>query len=122
MSDHHVSTEEGLIQGRRDKHQDVLAAGGYPYRFERTAVAGDLHDEFHDLDIATQTDETVTVAGRLMLKRSFGKLQFGTLRDMTGTIQLFVDQSSAGDGLASEFAEYDLGDWVGAPAPPRGYA
>ena len=114
MSDPSRSTEEALIEARRLKHQKVLEGGGYPYRFERTDWAAELHERYHDLDAGTQTEDTVSVAGRLMLKRSFGKLQFGTLRDVTGTIQLFVDEGSAGSDLAETFSELDLGDWVGA--------
>jgi lysyl-tRNA synthetase class 2 len=49
-----------------------------------------------------------------MLHRSFGKLQFGTLQDVSGTIQLFVDVKAAGEEIAHGFAELDLGDWIGA--------
>jgi lysyl-tRNA synthetase class 2 len=49
-----------------------------------------------------------------MLYRSFGKLQFGTLLDETGTIQLFVDRATIGEDAADRFARLDLGDWVGA--------
>ena len=48
-----------------------------------------------------------------MLHRSFGKLQFGTLNDSSGAIQLFVDQKMAGEDLADRFGELDLGDWIG---------
>src|SRR5690606_20271507 len=51
---------------------------------------------------------------RLMLHRSFGKLQFGTVDDWSATIQLFVDAGSAGQDLADRFEDLDLGDWVGA--------
>lgn len=107
-------TEHQLIEARRDKHQQVLADGGYPYRFDRTHLAAELHDRFADLPPASETGERVAVAGRLMLQRSFGKLQFGTLKDMSGTIQLFVDSGSAGQDLADRFSQLDLGDWVGA--------
>jgi lysyl-tRNA synthetase class 2 len=49
-----------------------------------------------------------------MLHRSFGKLQFGTLQDMSGSIQLFIDRSHIGGELADAFGRVDLGDWVGA--------
>lgn len=114
MSEPSERSEEQLIAGRRAKHDAVLSAGGYPYRFERTHLAGELHDRFGDLAPQSETEEMVTVSGRLMLHRSFGKLQFGTLRDVSGTIQLFVDVASAGDEVAEEFSELDLGDWVGA--------
>jgi lysyl-tRNA synthetase class 2 len=49
-----------------------------------------------------------------MLHRSFGRLQFGTLQDGSGTIQLFVDRATLGDEGADRFAGVDLGDWLGA--------
>ncbi len=114
MSENRESTERELIAGRRSKHEAVLAAGGYPARFTRTHLSSDLHERFAGLAPGTQTEERVTVAGRLMLHRSFGKLQFGTLRDFGGAIQLFVDQRTAGEEGAGFFSQLDLGDWVGA--------
>ena len=114
MSEQHESGERSLIEGRRRKHELMLAAGGYPHRFDRTDLAAELHGRFGDLEPASETDVRVAVAGRLMLQRSFGKLQFGTLRDVSGTIQLFVDRMGAGEELADRFADLDLGDWIGA--------
>ena len=113
MSDSAETTEERLIEGRREKHQRVLEAGGYPHRFERTDLAADLHARHEGLEPASETSDQVTVAGRLMLHRSFGKLQFGTVQDSSGTIQLYVDQGRSPDA-ADLLAELDLGDWVGA--------
>ncbi len=107
-------TEEQLIAARRLKHQRVLAEGGYPERFDRSHSALDIHDRYAQLEPGSQTPDQATVAGRLMLIRSFGKLQFGTLRDGSGTIQLFVDQSDVGEEGATRFSDLDLGDWVGA--------
>lgn len=106
-------TIEDQLKHRRARHESVLAAGGYPHRFDRSNMAADLHETYEGLAPATQTEDRVSVAGRLMLHRSFGKLQFGTLRDSSGAIQLFVDQKTAGEDLADEFGELDLGDWVG---------
>ncbi|MGB8362784.1 MAG: amino acid--tRNA ligase-related protein, partial [Acidimicrobiia bacterium] len=113
MSDNAETTEERLIEGRREKHQQVLEAGGYPNRFERTDLAADLHARHQGLEPASETNDQVTVAGRLMLHRSFGKLQFGTVQDSSGTIQLYVDQGKSPDA-AGLLADLDLGDWVGA--------
>ncbi|HEU5112702.1 MAG TPA: lysine--tRNA ligase, partial [Acidimicrobiia bacterium] len=92
----------------------ILESGGYPHRYQRSHLAAELHQKFADLAPASDTDTRVTVAGRLMLHRSFGKLQFGTLQDDTGTIQLFVDRATIGDEKADGFARVDLGDWLGA--------
>ena len=103
-----------LVAGRREHHREILEAGGYPRRYQRSHSATELHQKFADLAPGSETDTRVTVAGRLMLHRSFGKLQFGTLQDDTGTIQLFVDRATIGDEKADGFARVDLGDWVGA--------
>ena len=102
-----------LIAGRRAKHDSIVAAGGYPTRYDRSDLAADLHARYADLDPASSTDDSVSVAGRLMLHRSFGKLQFGTLRDASGIIQVFMDRGHAGEEVADAFAEVDLGDWLG---------
>jgi lysyl-tRNA synthetase, class II len=112
MSEH--TTEDQLIAARRKKHEAVSQAEGYPHRYDRTHLAAELHTTYADLPPAAHTQNRVSVAGRLMLQRSFGKLQFGTLRDASGSIQLFVDQEVGGEDVANRFAELDLGDWVGA--------
>ena len=106
------ATEDQLMAARREKHE--TQPSGYPYRFDRTDLAADLHERFQNLEPATETEQRTTVAGRLMLSRSFGKLQFGTLKDVSGTIQLFVDSGTSGEEVAEAFSELDLGDWVGA--------
>jgi lysyl-tRNA synthetase class 2 len=109
-----TETPDPLLAGRREHHQQILDAGGYPDRYERTHKAAQLHHQFSGLEAGSETDEKVSVAGRVMLYRSFGKLQFATLQDDSGTIQLFVDRSTIEEGMAEEFARVDLGDWIGA--------
>ncbi len=83
-----------------------------PYRFDRTATAGELHDRYGSLAAGEETGDEVSVAGRVMLVRPQGRLAFATLRDASGQVQLFA--------LAAEtrgfeaFAKLALGDWVGA--------
>ncbi len=110
------TSDPGLdeIRARRQRHAEILAEGGYPDRFERTDLAEALHDRYTGLEPGSSTDDVVSVAGRLMLYRSFGKLQFGTLRDDSGTIQLLVDVGTIGEGEADAFTRVDLGDWIGA--------
>src|SRR3954470_10703080 len=58
------------------------------------------------------TGPEVRAAGRIVLHRDKGKLQFIDIRDMTGQIQLFVGQQQVGEdwGLAQCL---DLGDIIG---------
>jgi len=85
-----------------------------PHRFERTDWAADLQRRFADLGVGESTGVAVTVAGRVLLHRSFGKLAFASIRDNTGRIQLLAEASSLDPATMGAFADLDLGDWVGA--------
>jgi lysyl-tRNA synthetase, class II len=97
------------------KVEKARAAGNdpYPVRFDRDRTIAELRDEFGELEPGAETEVSVRVAGRLMLIRRQGKLTFGTLRDGTGAVQLFVSQKVVGPEGQSEFDDLDLGDWVG---------
>jgi lysyl-tRNA synthetase class 2 len=113
MTEHKETGEDRLIEGRREKNARVLEGGGYPHRYQRTHLAAEIHERYADLGPEEETGDRVAVAGRLMLQRSFGRLQFGTLQDVSGSIQLFIDSSAAPEA-AELFADLDLGDWLGA--------
>ena len=83
-----------------------------PYRFEADARAGELAERYAGLEPQTETGVKVTVAGRLMLRRDQGRLAFGTLRDSSGSIQLFAGVKWTGD--FEGFVHLSLGDWIGA--------
>ena len=83
-----------------------------PYRFEPDRTAASLHEEFDSLKPADETGVTVTVAGRLMLRRVQGKLAFFTLQDGTGRVQLFCTAKTT--ARYDELTALSLGDWVGA--------
>jgi lysyl-tRNA synthetase class 2 len=92
---------------------DVARVRGFdqPYTYEVTATAAALADRFGMLEPGVETDETVSVAGRLMLRRVQGKLAFGTLADSSGRIQLFAPSATTPD--FEQFCELNLGDWIG---------
>ena len=76
--------------------------------------AASVRASFADLSSDQRTDERVTVAGRVVLKRDMGKLKFATLRDGTGDVQLVFDRASLDDDAFALLDEVDLGDIVGA--------
>jgi len=86
----------------------------YPYRFDRTHSIAEVRNEFADLEPGAETTAHVSLAGRLLLIRRQGKLLFATMRDRTGSIQLFVSKAVLGDVGFEQFSDLDLGDWVGA--------
>lgn len=62
-----------------------LGVDPYPAKSNRTHFTADVVEKFDELE-----GQTVTVAGRIMGIRKFGKLAFIVLRDKTGQVQLFL--------------------------------
>jgi lysyl-tRNA synthetase class 2 len=103
-------------RARRLADLDALRRRGidpYPVRFDRDRTLAELRAEFDHLEPGVDTDVRVRVAGRILLLRRQGKLTFATVRDQSGTVQLFVSRRDLGDEEHEAFDELDLGDWVG---------
>jgi lysyl-tRNA synthetase, class II len=103
-------------RSRRLAKVEALRAEGrdpYPVRFDRTHTAAAVHERWDGIEAGAETQDVVRVAGRILLLRRQGKLSFATLRDGTGTVQLFVSRADLGDSAHAEFDELDLGDWIG---------
>ena len=103
-------------KSRRLGQLDDMRAKGinpYPYRFDRTHTLAEIRATWGHLEAGTETDNEVAIAGRIMLKREQGKLIFGTVRDRSSDIQLFVSKAVIGDEGFADVASLDLGDWVG---------
>jgi lysyl-tRNA synthetase class 2 len=109
--------ENQIVAERRGKLNALRARGNaYPNDFVRDALAGELHDA-HDQKTHEELDQqaiTVSVAGRMLLKRVMGKASFATLQDMSGRIQLYITTDALGADAHDAFKHWDLGDIVGA--------
>ena len=116
-----------LIAERREKLRalrEAQAGGGavaFPNNFKPAHKAAHLHLEYAQADNESleATPVTVSVAGRMMLKRVMGKASFatvqdGSLGDVGGRIQLYVTRDALGEDLYAAFKHWDLGDIVGA--------
>lgn len=112
----HRLTDHPLTAARLEKLEEWRRMGidPYPVRFERTHLAADLHERFSGLESGSATGQGVAVAGRMILSRSFGKLVFATLDDVSGRIQLMCSLGEVGESDFARFEALDLGDWVGA--------
>ena len=109
--------ENQIIAERRGKLNALRTRGNaYPNDFDRDALAGELHDA-HGQKTHEELDRqtlTVSVAGRMLLKRVMGKASFATLQDMSGRIQLYITTDALGAEAHDAFKHWDLGDIVGA--------
>ena len=82
-----------------------------PYQFAPDSKVEGVITKHAGLGAGEETNDVVTIAGRLMLRRVQGKLAFGTLDDGSGRIQLFAPSKSTPD--FDEFCDLNLGDWLG---------
>jgi lysyl-tRNA synthetase class 2 len=116
-------TESELRQNRLDKVKAMREAGVEPfeYSFRPTRTSKELTTEYGGrLEDGEEDEEAdVTVAGRIMTRRVFGKLAFFTLQDETGTIQLQLDKGRLGDSFQDLKAWTDGGDIIGARGTVR---
>ncbi len=109
--------ENQSIAERRGKLAEIRARGvAFPNDFVPADKASALHDA-HDAREPTDFDaETavVSIAGRMMLKRVMGKASFATVKDGSGTIQIYVQTDAVGPEIYADFKRWDLGDIVAA--------
>lgn len=70
----------------------------YAYGFHTNSTALLLHSKYQTLANGHRDEcSNVSVSGRILARRIFGKLAFFELRDHTGSIQLYIDRNSLGD-------------------------
>ncbi|HEX7638751.1 MAG TPA: lysine--tRNA ligase [Burkholderiaceae bacterium] len=109
--------ENKLIAERREKLAAIRARGvAFPNDFKPKDRALDLAHRYGKCtnDELEPKAIQVSVAGRMMLKRTMGKAAFCTLQDATGRIQLRVAIDQVGEELYGQFKHWDLGDILGA--------
>lgn len=97
----------------------ALGLNCYPADAHRTHMINDVTTDFEQLE-----NQTVTVAGRVMSIRKFGKLAFIVVKDFSGQVQLFLragelDELDAAKGLVGikELPLLDTGDFIEATGP-----
>ena len=102
---------------RLAKVEEIRARGEdpYPVKFDRTHTLAEVRAHWDDkVDPGATTEDVVRVAGRVLLKRSQGRLVFANVRDGSGQLQLFVSQGVLGAEAFAQFGgDLDRGDWVG---------
>lgn len=111
-----TAPEDDPFLVRRGKLASLRERGVEPYvnGFEFTHHAGQLIEHYSELEPGADTQDVVTVAGRLVAKRDQGKLAFLVLRDATAEIQLFCRINILGEEAFAAVLDLDLGDWIGA--------
>ena len=108
-------SEQELV--RREKLNKLKELGLDPFgqKFNRDSLAMDIKNKYQNVDhddFENMTDEAI-VAGRIMFIRKMGKASFFTIKDRSGSIQIYISINDVGEEAYSLFKTADIGDIVG---------
>ena len=108
-------TEQELV--RRDKALKLRELGYDPFgsRYDRSDYANDVKEKYEsvDHDAFDSMTDTVKVAGRIMFIRKMGKASFFSIKDKSGSIQVYISINDVGEDIYTLFKSADIGDIVG---------
>ncbi|KAK8506338.1 hypothetical protein V6N12_034074 [Hibiscus sabdariffa] len=115
------TSDREAVRAIRLKKVEQLRSKGlepYGYKWDRSHSARELQEIYKDLNNGEELDgesHHVSIAGRIVARRAFGKLAFLTLRDDSGTIQLYCEKERL---LNDQFEQLktlvDIDDILGA--------
>jgi len=116
-------TESEIKLNRLAKVESMREAGVEPfeYKFAATTSAAQLTTDYNERLEPGEEDEdsNVSVAGRIMVRRVFGKLAFFTMQDESGIVQLQFDKNRLGDNFKDIKNWTDGGDIIGVRGTVR---
>jgi len=111
-----MTREEEIRKERLKKIEELKKQGNEPYkhRFQFKDHAIELHKKYEKLKEDEKTKDKVSLAGRVVALRIHGKINFATLQDSTGRIQLCVEEQESGSELCEFLKNFvDSGDVIG---------
>ena len=117
MSEENIGGEEGLLEERRKKLEELRGKGeAYGNSFQPQNTAKEIIDQYGEFtkdELAKKNIKDLSIAGRVILKRVMGNASFATLRDASGDIQIYVTKNNVDESVYEDFKTWDLGDIVG---------
>lgn len=82
-----------------------------PYSFTVTSNTTEIRKAFNEMDPGESSGKIHSIAGRVMLLRTQGKIAFAQLRDSKGNLQIFASNDAT--DRFDEFINLSLGTWIG---------
>jgi lysyl-tRNA synthetase class 2 len=115
--------EKQIVGERIKKISDLKKMGINPYshRFnnhEKRIHSKTIKEKYSKLEKEEKSKNVVIAAGRIMTKRSFGKLAFCQLQDLKGEIQLVFQKNETPKNTMEIFKKIDAGDIIGVKGNP----
>ena len=101
----YTAHEAELLAGRKEPNVEGLDE-------QQTKEA--LNEDYNERRaIMDASPINVSIAGRMMFKRVMGKASFCNIKDLKGTIQVYVARDAIGEEAYADFKKSDIGDIFG---------
>lgn len=100
-----------ILRVRRQKLLELKDKGKDPFKivkYDVNASSSEIINNFEQME-----GKHVSIAGRMMSKRTMGKASFCDIQDRDGRIQIYLRIDEIGEEAYEDFKKFDLGDIVG---------
>lgn len=115
--------EKQIVDERLKKIEELRKQkiNPFPNRFiyhEERVHSTELQERYSKLKNEEISKKQESLAGRIMIKKSFGKLSFVKLQDLSGFIQLVFQEGETPEKYLELFKKVDAGDIIGIKGNP----
>ncbi len=112
--DNFSKSEKEIYDLRKQKISflNELTSNSFPTKFNESVKVADVIKEHSEIDDGEHTGVNVSIRGRILNARSFGKLLFYDLLDQSGKIQLLINSGEIDEIYLKLFENFDIGDII----------
>ena len=112
--DNFSKSEKEIYDLRKQKISflNELTSNSFPTKFNESVKVADVIKEHFEIKDGEHTGVNVSIRGRILNARSFGKLLFYDLLDQSGKIQLLINSGEIDELYLKLFENFDIGDII----------
>ena len=112
--DNFSKSEKEIYDLRKQKitFLNELTSNSFPTKFNESVKVADVIKEHSEIKDGEHTGVNVSIRGRILNARSFGKLLFYDLLDQSGKIQLLINSGEIDELYLKLFENFDIGDII----------
>lgn len=111
-----MSKPDEEIENRLGRLHKLKNSGipAFPNGIQVSHLSSEVHGRFENVskEDLEKVQDVFSLAGRVMMIRSFGKAAFLKIQDRKGSFQIFIDQKSLPEETFSLFKDLDIGDFI----------
>ena len=116
-ADENLGHEQRQIRLEKLKKLEEKGINAYPHTYKPTATSKSLSEKYADLAPDTQTEDVVSVAGRVRAIRNSG--MFMDIYDTTGKVQIYTSKENSPADVLEMLDMIDIGDMIGIKGTVR---